>query len=118
MLDADTQPEFEGWLKTLRSTIEKHQDTKEEHQDTNAKVGPPCFPYMNVIPQNCDVSPQSATVRGRTTIRGHGKAPIPTPRSKTPSREGTTADKGLLDVNEMEDSQSVVPSVGTEVSCT
>ena len=65
VLNADSEPEFEGWLKTL----------------------------LNVTAQLKDAETQDAAVtnveseRGRSRARGWGKAPVPTPRSKTPSRE-------------------------------
>ena len=78
VLNPDSAPEFHGWLKTLNGVTEKLNNSKlhsikdNSEEDTNQ-------PYMNVD--------EAITSRGRSKVKSHGKAPIPTPRSKTPSRE-------------------------------
>ena len=71
VLNADSEPEFDGWLKTLLSVTERLKEV--EGLDKNATV------ESNLT---CVESE-----RGRSRTRGWGKAPVPTPRSKTPSRE-------------------------------
>ena len=67
VLNADSEPEFEGWLKTLLSVTEQLKESEGLDSESNlTKV---------------------ESERGRSRTRGWGKAPVPTPRSKTPSRE-------------------------------
>ena len=73
VLNADSEPEFEGWLKTLLSVTERLKEA--ERLDKNATIDP----ESNVSKVESE--------RGRSRTRGWGKAPVPTPRSKTPSRE-------------------------------
>ena len=71
VLNADSEPEFEGWLKTLLNVTAQLKDA--ETQDAAVASE---FNVTNVESE-----------RGRSRARGWGKAPVPTPRSKTPSRE-------------------------------
>ena len=71
VLNADSEPEFEGWLKTLLNVTAQLKEA--ETQDAAIASE---FSVTNVESE-----------RGRSRARGWGKAPVPTPRSKTPSRE-------------------------------
>ena len=73
VLNADSEPEFEGWLKTLLSVTEELKEA--EGVGKNATVDS----ESNLTKVESE--------RGRSRTRGWGKAPVPTPRSKTPSRE-------------------------------
>ena len=73
VLNADSEPEFEGWLKTLLSVTERLKEAEGFDK------------YANVDPESNLTKVESE--RGRSRTRGWGKAPVPTPRSKTPSRE-------------------------------
>ena len=73
VLNADSEPEFEGWLKTLLSVTEQLKEA--EGHDKNATIDS----ESNLTKVESE--------RGRSRTRGWGKAPVPTPRSKTPSRE-------------------------------
>ena len=71
VLNADSEPEFDGWLKTLLSVTERLKGAEEHGNNATVESN-----LTNVESE-----------RGRSRTRGWGKAPVPTPRSKTPSRE-------------------------------
>lgn len=88
VLDPDSAPEFDGWLKTLTAVTEQLKEIKPEELESE-----------DVVETESSDKPEVA--RGRSRNRGWGKAPVPTPRNKTPSREGTSS-KDQAESSDME----------------
>ena len=80
VLKADSPAEFDGWLRTIKTVSElktgegeqvsKEESIKSKHRYENVEV--------------------SETENGKELVKIKGKAPVPTPRSKTPSLEMTS----------------------------
>ena len=81
MLQADSDVEYDGWLRTIRSSAEP----------TDVK---PRSRYENV-----EIDPEIEKVELVNKVKA--KVPVPTPRTSTPSRENSLGDMG--DHNEEED---------------
>ena len=96
VLNADSEPEFLGWLKTLQSVTQKLKEAGEI--DKNASIET----ESNLT--------KAESERGRSRTRGWGKAPVPTPRSKTPSREEPPV-SGKRHMEDKVRSQAPIPDV-------
>ena len=83
VLNADTQTEFDGWLKTLDIEIKRQEELQLASSEKS---------YVNV-----ELPDPSERGRGLTKVKT--KTPVPTPRNRTPCRD-TARDMGTTNTGD------------------
>ena len=108
VLKADSPAEFDGWLRTIKTVSElktgegeqvnSEESVKSKHRYENVEV--------------------SETENGKELVKIKGKAPVPTPRSKTPSLEMTSLQtESIVTINIEENNLNLENSVHSPEIC-